>query len=427
MREFIDQGSWAISAIYTYLAATGDASLLSERVGYHRISPANQREVQPAGESDSVLEHLLRMTDYLSRQRDPETGLVLALYGDWNDALDGLGISSDPKTPFGSGVSVMTSLQLYRNCAEMIDIVSRFADGRHDDHLRRFRQLRDELRRGLLQYAVIRRGEERRIVHGWGDRRQYFVGSFCDSDGLARDGLTSNAFWVLSDMLDEDPSLKSDVLAAFERLDSRYGLRTFEPGFAPDSPGVGRITKLPLGTAENGAVYVHATTFAIAALFRLGEPERAWQQIAKILPFAPHHTQLSHSPFVMPNSYVENSALNLTGQSMNDWQTGCSNVLLKLLIRYVFGFEPTFDHLWIDPAAWIPFDTFEFCATVHNRRLRVEYRRGKVAQRSFELDGNRLAADTISKVSGAVVAIVPYSSLSTDGVNEIVVTDPDCH
>ena len=207
-------------------------------------------------------------------------------------------------------------------------------------------------------------------MHGWGDQRSYFVGSFHDSDGLARDSLTSNAFWVLSNMLAEDPSLKKDILAAFERLDSPYGLKTFEPGFASHAPGVGRITKLPRGTAENGATYVHATTFAIAALFRMGEPKMAWQQIEKILPFSPHHQQPSHSPFVMPNSYVDAPQLNLTGQSMNDWQTGCSNVLLKLLLRYAFGFQPQLNHLCVAPAQWHPFDSLELTALAHGRRIR---------------------------------------------------------
>jgi len=78
---------------------------------------------------------------------------------------------------------------------------------------------------------------------------------------------------------------------------------------------VGRVCKLPIGTAENGACYVHAALFGIMALFRLGECREAWRQLYKILPFAPHHVGLSHSPFVMPNSYVYNPDLNLTGRT----------------------------------------------------------------------------------------------------------------
>ncbi len=53
-------------------------------------------------------------------------------------------------------------------------------------------------------------------------------------------------------------------------------IRLFRPGFHPDCPGVGRIKKLPIGTAENGAVYVHAATFfAVMALFKIGKAKEA--------------------------------------------------------------------------------------------------------------------------------------------------------
>ncbi len=424
LREFIDQGVWAISTVYNYLAVTGDVSLLDEQVGYHKITSADESVTYPSGKKDSVLDHLLRIMDYLGRQRDPETGLVLALYGDWNDALDGLGVSSDATTPFGTGVSVMTSLQLYANCAEIVEILKRYSPAPSDDSIGRYERLRSQLRAGLLKYAVVRQGEERRILHGWGDKRKYLVCSFKDSDGLARDGLTSNAFWVLSNMLEEDQSLQEDVLAALDRLDSPYGYITFNPGFAPDSPGVGRITKLPRGTAENGAAYIHATTFGIAALFQMGQPQKAWEQIAKILPFAPHHKDPSHSPFVMPNSYVNNPQLNLTGQSMNDWQTGCSNVLLKLLIRYAFGFLPAMEGVEISPAGWIPFEGFELKSLVHGRSICMKYERADVTQREFELNGQLLENILFNDVTSVSTVTVPYESLSKDQTNLIVVRDP---
>lgn len=424
LREFVDQGVWAISTVYSYLATTGDFSLLDEVVGYHQASPADENTTTPASERDTVLEHLLRIMDYLSAKRNSETGLVLALYGDWNDALDGLGISSAPDKQFGSGVSVMTSLQFYQCCKEIIEILRRHQAERFSTQIEKYEALRQQLREGLLNFAVVEQDGHRKILHGWGDRRSYLVGSFSDSDGLSRDGLTSNAFWVLSGMLEEDPSMRQHILSALERLDSTYGLRTFEPGFAPDAPGVGRITKLPRGTAENGAVYVHATTFGIAALFKMGQPERAWEQIRKILPFSPHHKQPSHSPFVMPNSYVDNLQLDLAGQSMNDWQTGCSNVLLKLLVKHVFGFEPQLDCLRIAPATWHPFTSLEFNGVAHGKNIRIEHHFDAVSEREFYLNCNQLEALPKDKMAEALVAYIPYEELADVETNRIVVVDP---
>ncbi len=426
LREFIDQGVWAVSTAYSYVANTGEAAFLEKPLGYRNESPGDESITLPAQERESVLEHLLRIMDYLEQKRDEQTGLVLALYGDWNDALDGLGIAEDPGRTFGSGVSIMTSLQLYQCCWEMIELLTAHGRGRYEQHLARYRNLQATLRKSLLEHAVVRHEGARRILHGWGDRRSYLVGSFCDSDGLPRDGLTSNAFWVLSGMIEDDPSLKEDILSALARLDSKYGYRTFSPGFAPDAPGVGRIGKLPQGTAENGAVYVHATTFAIAALFRLGEAEEAWRQLAKVLPFSAHHQNLTHSPFVMPNSYVENAQLDLDGQSMNDWQTGCSNVLLKLLVREAFGFNPRLERLRIAPALWQPFDSFELQATAQGRRLRITYSKDRAVQsRSVTINsGEPLTLEEVA-ISGVAAAEIPYDWLSTEVDNEVRVVDPD--
>ena len=424
LREFVDQGVWAISTVYNYVAVTGDRSILHESLGYQRLTSVEGTACELSCERDSVLEHLLRIIGYLDRNRDPETGLVLSLYGDWNDALDGLGVSEDPQRPFGTGVSVMTTLQLAQNCCEMVELLTHCVPDQYLDALENFRRLRTTLREALLKHAVVSRDDGRRIVHGWGDRHRYVVGGFHDCDGMSRDGLTSNAFWVLSDMLTADPSLKPHVLAAFERLDSPFGFKTFSPGFGPEAAGVGRINRLPIGAAENGAAYLHATTFAIAALFRLGQAKQAWQQIAKIMPFAPHHRDSSHSPFVMPNSYVFNPQLNLTGQSMNDWQTGCSNVLLKLLIRHVFGFQPGQQRLRIAPANWLPFVGFEFQGSTHGRKVQIACRCSDVSCRRFTLNGLPLDGINYDESTQAFVVEIEYGALSADSVNLIEILDP---
>ena len=350
LRLFIDQGCWILSTTCTYLRVTGDWSYLETPCIYHRITDEARGTVEPTDEQESVLQHLIKIMDYLLANRDhAHTKCVLALYGDWNDALDGLGISIDPSEPYGSGVSVMATLQVVQNTEEMVEILEHVDPDGYASTIQRYREAAAEIEAGLRRFAVVENGDgERRILHGWGDKRSYLVGSYEDSDGQPRDGLTSNAFWVLSGLYGKDPSIRESILGAFDRLDSTYGYRTFAPAFPRDAPGVGRIVKLPPGTAENGAAYIHATSFAIMALFQMGEPRRAWEQLIKILPFTDIHDNLSHSPFVMPNSYGLNEDKLIDGENMNDWQTGSSNVVLKLLIRFVFGVEPVAKGLW-DP------------------------------------------------------------------------------
>ena len=257
LRPFVDQGVWIISTIYAYLAYTNDFSVLDEVCGYYEF---NGNEVLLNNEKDTVLDHLVRITEFLRRNLDRETGCLHALYGDWNDALDGLGKTTDKDKEYGTGVSVMATLQYCRNLAEMSEILRKKGENAKADE---YVSVRDGIKKGLLKYAVVENEKgERKILHGWGDKRSYFVGSFSDNDGESRDGLTADAFWIISGALEWDKSLKNDILSAYKRLDSKYGLKTFNPyllrpttkwGVLRDYPRVRRKTARFISTQRFSA------------------------------------------------------------------------------------------------------------------------------------------------------------------------------
>lgn len=365
LRPFIDQGVWVISTVYKYLCYTGDFTILNEKCGYYKIE-GNQ--VDFSNERDSVLDHLVRIAEYLIGNIDKKTNCLRALYGDWNDALDGLGKTQDDGKEYGSGVSVMATLQFYKNLKELSEILVKVGRNTEAD---RYEQIRGNIRFGLQQYAIVTNEKgERKILHGWFDKREGFVGSFCDNDGKNRDGLTSNAFWVISGAIDWDYSLKKEILSAYNRLDSKYGLKTFEPYFGKENDKVGRINRLPKGTAENGATYIHATLFAIWSLFEMGEEDKAWEQLYKILPIT--HKFISTSPFVMPNSYVFNPEKGFDGESMSDWFTGSGCVLIKILLWYVFGIKGDLNGIKVEPLKKIPFEKATLKLKIRGEELNIQ-------------------------------------------------------
>ena len=388
LRPFIDQGVWVISTISTYLRLTHDFAFLEEMAGYYDVIDDKAHLAVKSDKTSSVLQHMFDIMDFLLVNRDHDnTKCVLALYGDWNDALDGLGTTKKPGQEYGTGVSVMATLQVYQNCHEMIELLETLDQDKYQDKINSYKLAMAEIKEGLEKHAIVSNEQgEKRIVHGWGDDKSYLVGSYNDPDGKARDGITSNAFWTLSGLYDgTDPEIKDTILAAYDRLGSKYGLKTFAPAFDKGTPGIGRIPNLPPGTAENGAAYIHASAFAVMSMFQIGESQKAWDELVKILPFT--HEKVSVSPYVMPNSYGYNEEKGIDGESMQDWQTGSSNVAFKSIVRFVFGIEPTYDGLWIAPAKDMPFETMDVEIEVQGSKLVLDYKKQGLAKRTFTLNG----------------------------------------
>ena len=378
-REFIDQGQWIISTIYKYLAFTNDYSFLKEKCGYCQLIDRKGGKILDM--QDSVYDHLVKIINYLISNIDEDTNCLKALYGDWNDAVDGLGASENAK--FGNGVSIMASCHLYQNLKEMEDIRNIVKD-KNDSH---YLDIAKKVEQGILDNGIIEREGVRKIVHGWGDNRSFYVGSFDDVDHQSRYSATSHAFFVLSGLLKENPEYQNDILKASEALDSKYGIKTFDKYFDKSNAyKVGRIVNLPKGTAENGATYIHAGMFFARALFTMKEGKKAFKQILKLIPIT--HSKISSSPFVMPNSYGLNPELGIDGESMSDWYTGSSNTLLKAIIFDMFGIRPQIgDEIIIDPTNYFPSDDASISLVIKGKKVNIHYQNKKTNKRKIYVNG----------------------------------------
>lgn len=361
---FIDQGLWIIHTVYKYLAFTGDNSILNEKCGYYKYT----NKVEFSDRYDSLLDHVVSICDYLISNIDDETGCLKILSGDWNDSLNGLGASSEPGKQFGTGVSVMATLQLYQALLEVSQILSQV--GRKEDSAK-YLSKRKVLGENIIKNTIVYKDGERKVLHGWGDKRSYLVGSFSDNDQVSRYSLTSASFFVLSGAINLDKSLRKDILHMFSKLEAKYGLNTFSQPFTAKSKGVGRIANMIAGTAENGATYNHSTLFGILALLSLGEYRLAWENIEKVVPIT--HEKISTSPFIMSNSYIYNEKLGLDGESGGDWYTGSACVLIKVIINKVFGVECNLNELIFVPSKYMPFNNAKLEMALRGKNIKVEY------------------------------------------------------
>lgn len=388
LSEYIDQGNWVISTLYTYLAYTGDYSILDEQAGYYEIVDEKAHKISFLDYEDSVLEHLIKIADYLDRNIDREDGTncLRILRGDWNDAIDGLGATTDEGKKFGTGVSVMSTLQFYQNLREMSEILNKI--GKYPEKAEYYLQVREAVRDGLNKYAVeTNENGETRLIHGWGDHRSYKVGSFCDSDGVSRRSFAPFSFWAISGMTERDYDMKNVVIDGLHALDSQYGILTNSPAFTPATPGVGRICRTLKGSAENACAYTHASMFGVLALYLVGDSEYAWKQLEKTLVIA--QKEPSKSPFVMSNSYCENPEEGMNGHSAIDWYTGTGTVMMKNFVRAVFGIEPCLEGLLIKTPSYMPCNNAKIRFLVKGKSVKLIYRNENNGKRQIFVNGKQ--------------------------------------
>lgn len=412
-REFIDQGLWIISMIYKYLSFTNDYSILDEKCHYYEIVDEKKEIFKKTDYTDTVIEHLVKITDYLIGNIDNRTHCLRILFGDWNDSIDALGESLSGQG-YGSGVSVMATLQLYSALWQMSEIFDHIKA--YSDKARQYLAKREQIKNGLLEYAIQVNDDKNHIVHGWGDEGSYMVGTMCDSDGKCRYSANANSFWCLSGMVQNNPEIKKDIVWAFDYLDAKYGIRTVAPHFTPDMYGIGRIKTLTPGTYENGGSYVHATTFAIMALFVLGEGKKAWEQIEKIVPVS--HNSLSKTPFVMPNSYCFNEEYQIDGESMGDWYTGSGATFMRIIIEYVLGIQAELDGLKIIPSGYVPTDRLDGKLKLKGSLVSYHYKNENSGNRRFIVNGKE-AMPQIDDVSGNAFVFLNNADLTENVVIEI--------
>ena len=188
-------------------------------------------------------------------------------------------------------------------------------------------------------------------------------------------------------MIERHPELKESIIQAYNVLDSKYGIKTFEPYFPQDMKGVGRIVNLTPGTYENACTYVHCTTFAIMALFIMGEAKRAWEQIFKVIPMT--HEHVSKTSFVMPNSYVYNEEYEIDGESGGDWYTGSGAVLTRCIYEYALGIQASPEGIRIATPDYLPSSSVKMSVKIKGCAIEFEYSKAG-DEREYFVNGEKV-------------------------------------
>lgn len=246
-----DPHLWLPYVVLRYLAATGDAGILDERL------PFLEGQVVPAGaegyalaprrarDTASLYEHCRRAVERCLEQQGPQ-GLPLLGSGDWNDGLDAPGLQMH-------GQSTWMAFFLHdvlRAFAPLAELRQGVAAGE---------RYRNESARLRAAVSTMER------AHGW-VRATSDAGEALNYD----DALTAS--WAL---LSDSVGLRLGIEAlehSCSVLERETRVLLLSPPFDEHSrPYPGRIAEYPPGVRENGGQYSHGASWLIDAWLRCAE------------------------------------------------------------------------------------------------------------------------------------------------------------
>ncbi len=321
---YSDDLLWLAFVTAGYLKETGDRGVLDEPVPF-----ADTRQFKP------LIEHIQRAFEYTFARLSPR-GLPRIGTGDWNDGLSAAGRG-------GRGESIWLAEFLVGLLADFAVIYERYGDDRKAAALLRRREL------------LIRAINE----HGW-DGQWYLRATLDDGTPIGshrcRRGkiyLNAQTWAILHDVA--TPERAASCWAAVKaHLICDVGALLLAPAYDEPDERIGYITRYAPGLRENGGVYTHAATWALAAACRMRDAETVERLLVALNPANKDPDRYCAEPYVTPGN-VDGPDSPLCGRAGWTWYTGSAAWLERVVTHFVLGVRPEWDGLKIDPvlpAGW---------------------------------------------------------------------------
>lgn len=389
-----DHCVWLPIALEIYLSETGDYALLDEKV------------TSMYGDTYTVFERFSRAMDWLlsSNARD-DRGLSYIAQGDWCDPMNMVG----PKGVGVSGwltVATAYAVNLWASVCEQVnkpEIAAKYRSGAEDANKSANEHLWDGdwYARGITDDNVT-------------------FGIKDDKEG--RIWLNPQAWSMLGGAA--SPEQISKMLPQIdEQLTTPYGVVMFGPPYTGMREDVGRVTQKYPGQGENGSVYNHAAAFYAWALYGIGEVDRAYSALRKMIP-GPDEEDLvrrGQLPIFIPNYYRGGYGIKkldrTAGRSSQLFNTGTVSWVYRCFIEGLCGLSGVREGLKVEPK--IPSHWNEMKATrqFRNATFEVDIKRTDTPKIEVVVDGKRLEGNIIKSIEAGktykVEVLLPKSSVTT--------------
>jgi cellobiose phosphorylase len=323
-----DDFLWLPLIVCNYLKETADWAVLDEVIPFARDSRS------PAGdapESGTLLDHCLRSVRRGLSLISPR-GLPLIGSCDWNDGLSALGVE-------GRGESVWLGFFLYG----LLGDVARVMDHRGD----RAGAADFRSRAGALREAINTHAWDGR----WFKRATRDDGTWIGAADCAEGRIYLNSqTWAVLTAAADSARLRAAWDSVKEHLLADMGPLLLSPAYTQPDPSIGYITRYAPGLRENGGVYMHAATWALAAACHMKDAASAERIWASISP--PERARDGEAyfaePYVTPGN-VDGPVSEYPGRAGWTWYTGSAAWLNRVSLERLLGVRAVWEGLEVNP------------------------------------------------------------------------------
>ncbi|MFG6439675.1 GH36-type glycosyl hydrolase domain-containing protein [Pelomonas margarita] len=359
-----DHCVWLPVCLQAYLDETADFALLGEVVN-----------------GQTVAQRLDAAMAWLQQDRDAR-GLSYIAQGDWCDPMNMVGYR-------GHGVSGwLTVAAAYA----MTLWAGLCADAGRTDAATRWRAAAQEL-------------NDAANTHLWdGD---WYARGITDDDvqfGIAADTegriYLNPQSWALLSGAASDTQRQRLLAAIDAQLETPHGVAMFNPPYSRMRDDVGRVTQKHPGSAENGAVYNHAAAFYVHALYAVGDADRAFHALRRMIP-GPDEADLRQRgqlPVFIPNYYRGAHAQypRTAGRSSQLFNTGTAAWAYRSVIEGLCGLRGCTEGLQVRPQLPSGWDRLD--ATREFRGAQFELQVRRTGRTSVRLDGQPLPGAVVHAI-----------------------------
>ncbi|KZM44224.1 glycosyltransferase 36 [Marinomonas sp. SBI22] len=368
-----DHSVWLALIVEAYLNETNDWDILNEQVSW-----------VDSQTRDTVLEHINRAMDTMCQARDSR-GLPYIDQGDWCDPMNMVGHK-------GKGVSGWLAQALSVALQTWIRVSK---EGNNPNKIRHYQSIIDQL--ASITETFLWQGDW--YARGITDDGITF-GIPQDKEG--RIFLNTQSWAFLANMPNNEQ--KERMLKAIdEQLDTPFGVMLCAPAFTGMREDIGRVTQKWPGSGENGSVYNHAVAFYAASLYKIGEPDRAFNTLRKMIadPNCETFTQRGQLPIYVPNYYrgAYYQYPSTAGRSSNLFNTGTGAWFYQMIIEEMFGLKGCNDGLEITPKLPKAWPEASAKRLFRGASLSIHYIRVKESSEcSIRLDGRALDSNVVKNI-----------------------------